>query len=125
MDIIINDRQLVLLESCVSSIMKEKIKCVDTEKQELENYIEANGDYMTDITNGKTYLVQYLDALSKLVGKPYAVCAPVKGDGTYGAFYVKPYDTFQKKVNYTTNNKNISNPMKRKPNLYQQLGLNQ
>lgn len=33
---------------------------------------------MSDVTNGKTYLVQYLKALSDLVGKPYAVCAPVR-----------------------------------------------
>jgi hypothetical protein len=109
----------------VPSNMSGLLRNIDAEKAELETYIEAHGEYMTDVTNDKTYLVQYLKALSEIVGKPYAMCAPVRSDGTYGAFYVKPYDTFRKNINNAPTVMGRGTvPMKRKPNMYQQLGLN-
>jgi len=123
MDIIINPRQLKLLESIVAPPdFKEKVKGVEDSKKQLETYIESNGEYMLDITNGKTYLVQYLRALSELVGRDYAMCAPVRKNGTYGAFYVKPYASFKRNANNPMHQS--ANPVKRKPNLYQQMGLN-
>lgn len=93
---------------------------VDAEKYELERYIEHNGEYMEDVTNGKMYLVQFLKGLSELVGVNYVMCAPVRQDGTYGAFYVKPKNSFRKKAS------NVSNPNQKpirhiKLNLYQQM----
>ena len=124
MEIIINPRQFKLLENYVAAPeLKDRIKSVENEKKELENYIEKSGEYMEDITNGKTYLVQYLKALSDLVGMDYAVCAPVRKNGTYGAFYVKPYASFRKKVSLG-NGIQTGVQMKRKPNLYQQMGWN-
>lgn len=123
MHIILSEHQQELLEKfVVQPGMRDKLKKVNLEKAELEDYIEDHGDYMVDITNGKTYLVQYLKALSDLVGKEYAVCAPVRSDGTYGAFYVKPLKTFKKNYNVITNN---TNPTPIKKNLYQRMGLNQ
>ena len=123
MNVIINESQLKLLEAyVVPESMKDRIRNVDIEKEELENYIEASGEYMVDITNGKTYLVQYLKALSDIVGRKYAVCAPVEKDGAYGAFYVKPYSSFNKKESASIHKNTV--PMQRKPNLYQQMGLN-
>ena len=124
MEIIINPRQFKLLEDYVAAPeLKDRIKSVENSKKELGNYIEKSGEYMEDITNGKTYLVQYLKALSDLVGMDYAVCTPVRKNGTYGAFYVKPYATFKKKISI---GKGIQTgvQMKRKPNLYQQMGWN-
>ena len=122
--IIVTESQLRLMEG-VPSNMSDVLRNIDAEKAELETYIEAHGEYMTDITNDKTYLVQYLKALSEIVGKPYAMCAPVRSDGTYGAFYVKPYDTFKKSINPTPASMGRAVvPMQRKPNMYQQLGLN-
>ena len=124
MEIIINPRQFKLLEDYVAAPeLKDRIKSVENAKKELGNYIEKSGEYMEDITNGKTYLVQYLKALSDLVGMDYAVCTPVRKNGTYGAFYVKPYATFKKKISI---GKGIQTgvQMKRKPNLYQQMGWN-
>lgn len=117
----IKESQLKLLEDYVSDNRLEKI---DDEKAELENYIEKRGEYMTDITNGKTYLVQYLEALSKLIGKKYCVCAPVEEDGTYGAFYVKPYDSFNKKSSNFNVPNGVLKPMELQGNLYQRLGMN-
>ena len=114
----IKESQLRLLEDIVSDNRLERI---DDEKAELENYIEKRGEYMTDITNGKTYLVQYLEALSKLVGKKYCMCAPVEKDGTYGAFYVKPYESFNKKASdFNVPSKDLK-PMELQGNLYQKL----
>lgn len=124
MEIIINPRQFKLLEDYVAAPeLKDRIKSVENTKKELGNYIEKSGEYMEDITNGKTYLVQYLKALSDLVGMDYAVCTPVRKNGTYGAFYVKPYATFKKKISI---GKGIQTgvQIKRKPNLYQQMGWN-
>ena len=108
--------------------MREKIKNVESEKAELEDFIESNGEFMVDVTNGKKYLVQYLRALSELVGKQYAMCAPVRKDGTYGAFYVKPFETFKKTYGLSDdlgyNNDGIGTPQHIKPNLYQKMGLN-
>lgn len=93
---------------------------VEAEKYELERYIESNGEYMEDITNGKTYLVQFLQGLSELVGVGYVMCAPVREDGTYGAFYVKPKNSFRKKIsNQLPNNQQTTRHIK--PNLYQQM----
>jgi hypothetical protein len=118
----IKESQLRLLEDYVSDNRLERI---GDEKAELENYIEKRGEYMTDITNGKTYLVQYLKALSELVGKKYAMCAPVEDDGTYGAFYVKPYDTFNSKgVGFVGDYDVNTVPMKLQGNLYQRSGMN-
>ena len=123
MEIVITEHQFNLLESfIVPAGMKERVKEVEEEKKELENFIESRGEYMTDITNGKTYLVQYLKALSELVGKKYAMCAPVRKDGTYGAFYVKPFDTFIKKQSVSTQNDNKTQSIKK--NMYQMLGYN-
>lgn len=124
MEIIINPRQFKLLEDYVAAPeLKDRIKSIENTKKELGNYIEKSGEYMEDITNGKTYLVQYLKALSDLVGMDYAVCTPVRKNGTYGAFYVKPYATFKKKISI---GKGIQTgvQIKRKPNLYQQMGWN-
>lgn len=123
MHIIINEHQEKLLEGQVMPPgMGDKLKTVNDEKMELENYIESHGEYMTDVTNGKTYLVQYLKALSELVGKQYAVCAPVRSDGTYGAFYVKPWATFRN--NHAAPQYKDVRPMSVRQNLYQKMGLN-
>ena len=123
MNITINERQQCLLENqVISQEIRDRVKKVASEKKELEDFIESNGEYMTDVTNNKTYLVQYLKALSALVGKDYAMCAPVRRDGTYGAFYVKPWESFIKDNNIVRNN-NIKN-QRLKKNLYQMLGLN-
>jgi len=124
MHIIISERQEGLLEDYVAPPeMLDRVKRVDSEKMELENYIEKHGEYMTDVTNGKTYLVQYLRALSELVGKEYAVCAPVRSDGTYGAFYVKPWETFRKNQSVSTHKDVRQVPVKK--NMYQMMRLNQ
>ena len=121
--VIIDERQEKLLESyIVPPEIRDRVKRVADEKMELENYIESHGEFMTDVTNGKTYLVQYLKALSELVGKEYAVCAPVRSDGTYGAFYVKPLETFRKNQSVSSHKKSVSRPVRK--NLYQQMGLN-
>lgn len=124
MNVIINEHQQGLFEREIKNPQhRERIKNVKDEKVILEDFIEKNGQYMTDITNGKVYLVQYLKALSQLVGKEYAMCAPVRKDGTYGAFYVKPLDTFEMKMGYAMQT-NTMKPMKIKPNLYQQMAFN-
>ena len=123
MKVIINEHQEKLFEAySAPPEFADRIRRVNSEKMELENYIESHGEYMIDITNGKTYLVQYLRALSELVGKEYAVCAPVRKDGTYGAFYVKPWDTFRIKQGLTRVNGTSQAPVKK--NLYQRMGFN-
>lgn len=124
MDILINRHQERILEAFTKpSVLRDRLNKVSDEKAELENYIESHGEFMTDVTNNKTYLVQYLKALSELVGKEYAVCAPVRQDGTYGAFYVKPWDSFKK--NYNTSVHQSGTPGTVKQNLYQRMGLNE
>lgn len=116
---------MILETKIASEEMRNRLKKVNDEKEELENFIESNGEYMVDVTNGKTYLVQYLKALSELVGKQYAMCAPVRKNGTYGAFYVKPFETFKKTYNHGSgSNGNNTITQHVKPNLYQTLGLN-
>lgn len=121
MDIVINKHQEKILEAFTNSpLMRNKLKKIDKEKADLENYIETHGEFMTDVTNNKTYLVQYLKALSQLVGREYAVCAPVRQDGTYGAFYVKPWNSFKKNYNNPTQQNGTVIPVKK--NLYQEMG---
>lgn len=125
--IVVNKKQFNFLnESFTPSPYETEIKQnVKDEKAQLENFIEKNGEYMIDITNNKTYMVQYLKALSELVGKPYAMCAPMKSDGTYGAFYVKPYSTFKKVGNIAPQQTSSAKiQRKRQPNLYQRMAMN-
>lgn len=124
MEIIINEHQQQLFErEAKNPQLRDKLNKVEDEKVALEDFIEKNGEHMVDITNGKVYLVQYLKALSELVGKQYAMCAPVRKDGTYGAFYVKPLETFERKYENTFY-QNKMRPMRIKQNLYQRMGLN-
>ena len=123
MHITINEHQeSLLMEYVAPHEIRDRIKRVDGEKKDLEDYIEKHGEYMTDVTNGKTYLVQYLKALSGLVGKDYAVCAPVRKDGTYGAFYVKPFETFRRNHSVAIHKGAMQKSIRK--NMYQQMGLN-
>lgn len=117
MKVIISESQMKLFEKIFSNGTTDAVSQVNDEKKFLEDYIESKGQAMTDITNGKTYMVQYLKALSDLVGIQYAMCAPVRKDGTYGAFYVKPMKSFTKlQTNPMAPKKE---PLLPKPNLYQ------
>jgi len=119
-NICITDKQLRLFED---RFLKDRLERIGDDKEKLENFVEAHGEYMTDITNGKTYLVQYLQALSDLVGKKYCLAAPVKEDGTYSAFFVKPYESFNNSPGKVNMNKPNMKPMELQGNLYQQMGL--
>ena len=113
-------RKKILFESNTNNdVLRNKISKVEDEKKGLEEYIESVGECMVDVTKGKTYLVQYLKGLSELVGTGYAMCAPLRSDGTYGAFYVKPYSSFRKKE--AIPNYQSKAPTRRMPNLYQRM----
>jgi hypothetical protein len=49
------------------------------------------------------------------------MCAPVEEDGTYGAFYVKPYESFNKKASNFNVSSTDLRPMDLQGNLYQKL----
>lgn len=119
-NICITERQLRLLED---KFLKDRLEKISDDKEKLENFIEKRGEYMTDITNGKMYLVQYLQALSDLVGKKYCLAAPVGKDGTYSAFFVKPYDSFNTSPAMENPNRENMKPMELQGNLYQKMGL--
>ena len=55
MNIVINERQLKLLEEkySVTSDIKDKRKSVEGEKQQLGNYMEKNGECMMTLPMGK------------------------------------------------------------------------
>lgn len=72
-------------------------KVIDKHKDSLEKFLVNNGYIMTNIENGKDYLVYEINALSTLIGSRYVVCILIKDNEPYGQALTKPLVLFKRK----------------------------
>ena len=63
----------------------------------LEKLINSDGVIMSNLENGKDYIVYEIYSLSKIIGKRYCLCRLIKDDEPYGAIYTKPLGVFKMK----------------------------
>ncbi len=100
MKIILNEKSFssflnnFINESNINPI-KNKINVVN---ELLENLLSNNGLIMTNIENGKDYLVLENVSLTNLIGKRCCICRLIKDNKVFGPIYVKPLDLFKTKL---------------------------
>lgn len=64
----------------------------------LASFLANNGKIMTNIDNGKDYLVYEIMALANLIGKRFGLCQLIKDNEPFGAIYTKPLNLFRTKI---------------------------
>lgn len=74
-----------------------KIK-VDNAMQSLEKLLERDGVIMTNIENGKDYIVYEIVSLENLIGKKFCNCRLLKDGKPFGPIYTKPLALFKMKM---------------------------
>lgn len=73
-------------------------KKIDNGIKRLMSFLRNNGRLMTNIDNGKDYIVYEITSFANLMGVRFAICQLVRDDGPYGSVYVKPYQLFKIKT---------------------------
>lgn len=63
----------------------------------LQKFLLSYGRIMTNIDNGKDYIVFEITQLSGLMGKRYAICQLYKNEKPFGPVYSKPFILFKEK----------------------------
>lgn len=72
-------------------------KKIKLAKLSLEKLLYTNGVIMTNIENGKDYLVYELFSLANVIGKRYCLCQLIKDNEQYGQIATKPLAMFKQK----------------------------
>ena len=66
--------------------------------QLLYNFLKNNGTIMTNIENGKDYLVYEMAAFANIIGKRFCICQLIKDNDQFGSIYMKPFSLFKLKI---------------------------
>ena len=66
--------------------------------QLLHSFLKNNGTVMTNIENGKDYLVYEMAAFANIIGKRFCICQLIKDNDQFGAVYMKPFSLFRLKI---------------------------
>lgn len=64
----------------------------------MQNFLFTNGKVMTNIDNGKDYIVFEVGQLAQLMGKRFCVCQLFKDNKPFGSIYIKPLLLFKEKI---------------------------
>ncbi|MBR6516119.1 MAG: hypothetical protein IKT40_04615 [Bacilli bacterium] len=72
-------------------------KKIETDKNSLEKLLKIDGSVMTNIKNGKDYIVYELYSLANVLGKRYCICQLLKDGEQYGQVATKPLSMFKPK----------------------------
>lgn len=64
----------------------------------LAKFLQNTGKIMTNIDNGKDYIVYEIAAFANLIGKRFCICQLIKDNEPFGAIYTKPLSLFRLKV---------------------------
>jgi len=72
-------------------------KKIESDMNSLEKLLKRDGIIMTNIRNGKDYLIYELISLTNAIGKRYCLCQLIKNGEGYGAIYTKPMHLFKLK----------------------------
>jgi hypothetical protein len=102
MKIILNEKNFSYL---IGNVINEnlhskhplKVK-VDNAMCSLEKLLEREGVIMTNIENGKDYVVYEIVSLENLIGKKFCNCRLLKDGKPFGPIYTKPLALFKMKM---------------------------
>jgi hypothetical protein len=102
MKIILNEKNFLYL---IGNVINEnldykhplKVK-VDSAIYSLEKLLEREGVIMTNIENGKDYIVYEIVSLENLIGKKFCNCRLLKDGNPFGPIYTKPLALFKMKM---------------------------
>lgn len=64
----------------------------------IQRFLANNSRIMTNVDNGKDYLVFEITQLAQLTGKRFCLCQLYKDNKPFGAIYVKPFLMFKEKI---------------------------
>ena len=73
-------------------------KQIEANKKLLQRFLSTNGRIMTNIDNGRDYLVFEIGQLASLMGKRFCMCQLFKDNKPFGAIYNKPLSLFKEKM---------------------------
>lgn len=71
---------------------------IDRGLKRLLSFLRNNGRIMTNIDNGKDYIIYEISSFANLMGVRFVICQLVREDGPYGSIYVKPFELFRIKT---------------------------
>lgn len=72
-------------------------KKLDQSMDHIESFLKNNGRIMTNIDNGKDYLVYEILSFANLLGKRTVICQLIKDNMPFGSIYIKPWMLFKTK----------------------------
>ena len=101
MNIIIKESKLnILLTELFNNNLSNQVvnQKVERNSQLLGNFLKQYGLLMTNIENGKDYLVYELNTLTNMIGKRYGMFQLMKDGEPYQSIYVKPLDLYKRKI---------------------------
>lgn len=101
MNIIIKESKLnILLTELFNNNLSNQVvnQKVERNSQLLGNFLKQYGLLMTNIENGKDYLVYELNTLTNMIGKRYGMVQLMKDGEPYQSIYVKPLDLYKRKI---------------------------
>lgn len=101
MNIIIKESKLnILLTELFNNNLSNQFvnQKVEINLQLLGNFLKQYGLLMTNIENGKDYLVYELNALTNMIGKRYGMVQLIKDGEPYQSIYIKPLALYKRKI---------------------------
>lgn len=101
MNIIIKESKLnILLTELFNNNLSNQVvnQKVERDSQLLCNFLKQYGLLMTNIENGKDYLVYELNTLTNMIGKRYGMVQLMKDGEPYQSIYIKPLDLYRRKI---------------------------
>lgn len=101
MNIIIKESKLnILLTELFNNNLSNQVvnQKVERDSQLLCNFLKQYGLLMTNIENGKDYLVYELNTLTNMIGKRYGMVQLMKDGEPYQSIYIKPLDLYKRKI---------------------------
>jgi hypothetical protein len=101
MNIIIKESKLnILLTELFNNNLSNQVinQKVERNSQLLGNFLKQYGLLMTNIENGKDYLVYELNTLTNMIGKRYGMVQLMKDGEPYQSIYIKPLDLYKRKI---------------------------
>lgn len=73
-------------------------KKLDKSMDAVESFLHNNGRIMTNIDNGKDYIVYEIAAFGNLMGKRCVISQLIKDNKPFGSIYLKPLVLFRTKI---------------------------
>lgn len=64
----------------------------------LSSFLKNNCTIMTNIDNGKDYMVYEVAAFANILGKRFCICQLLKDGKPFGSIYTKPFTLFRLKT---------------------------